>query len=57
MARGPGRYQALIERVFFEHFEEGMAEFVFLREELEAGAGELGFARVRNIGDVPYSFR
>jgi len=30
---------------------------VILREELEEGAVQLGFARVKNIGDVPYSFR
>ncbi len=51
------RYEALIEKIFFAHYKDGMIEFEFLREELEQGASESGFARVKNIGDVPYSFR
>ena len=57
MPKSLNRYQALIEKVFFDHFEAGLTEFEFLREELEEGAAALGFARVKNIGDVPYSFR
>ena len=57
MPKKPNRYQALIERIFFTHYQEGTTEFQFLREELEEGAAALGFARVKNIGDVPYSFR
>ncbi|MEX2614863.1 MAG: endonuclease [Alphaproteobacteria bacterium] len=57
MAEKLNRYQALIERIFFDHYTEGATEFEFLRTELEDGAAALGFARVKNIGDVPYSFR
>ena len=57
MPKSLNRYQALIEKVFFDHFEVGRTEFEFLREELEEGASALGFPRVKNIGDVPYSFR
>lgn len=57
MPKSLNRYQALIEKVFFDHYEAGLTEFEFLREELEEGAAALGFARVKNIGDVPYSFR
>ena len=57
MPKSLNRYQALIEKVFFDHFEAGMTDFEFLREELEEGAATLGFDRVKNIGDVPYSFR
>ena len=57
MARKPNRYQALIEKIFFDHFKDGATEFEFVREELEKGAAELGFPPVKNIGDVPYSFR
>lgn len=57
MPKKPNRYQALIEKVFFDHYESGSDEFEFGREELENGAAELGFARVKNIGDIPYSFR
>ena len=57
MPKKPHRYQALIEHVFFTHYQKGVTEFQFLREELEAGAATLGFQPVKNIGDVPYSFR
>ena len=57
MPRKLNRYQALIEKVFFDHYRAGMNEFEFVREELDDGAEALGFARVKNIGDVPYSFR
>lgn len=54
---GLNRYQALIQRIFFAHWKKGTKEFDFQREELEKGATALGFASVKNIGDVPYSFR
>ena len=57
MAKGLNRYQALIEKIFFDHFEGGTNEFEFVREELEKGAADLGFPPVKNIGDIPYSFR
>lgn len=57
MAKKLNRYQALIEKIFFDHYRDGTAAFEFDREELEDGAEQLGFKRVKNIGDVPYSFR
>ncbi len=57
MPKSLNRYQAMIEKVFFDNFEAGQTEFEFLREELEESAAALGFSRVKNIGDVPYSFR
>lgn len=51
------RYQAVIEKVFFDHHEEGLTEFEFQREELEDAVTALGVARVKNLGDIPYSFR
>lgn len=51
------RYQALIHRIFFHHWKKGVTEFEFARDELEKGAPALGFKSVKNIGDVPYSFR
>ena len=57
MAKKLNRYQALIQKIFFDHFAGGATEFEFDREELEDGNTELGFRRVKNIGDVPYSFR
>ena len=57
MPKSLTRYQALIEKVFFDHFEAGMTDFEFLRKELEEASVTLGFSRVKNIGDIPYSFR
>ncbi|WP_282128468.1 endonuclease [Roseobacter litoralis] len=57
MAKKLNRYQALIEKVFFDNFKDGDKAFEFDREELEDGAADLGFKHVKNIGDVPYSFR
>lgn len=57
MPKKLSRYQALIEKVFFDHYESGMNAFEFVRQELDDGATSLGFTRVKNIGDVPYSFR
>ena len=51
------RYQALIQEVFFDHFAAGTTEFEFQREELEGAADALGVARVKNLGDITYSFR
>ena len=51
------RYDALIEKVFFKHFKEGMTVFEFMRDELEASAAELNITSVKNIGDVPYTYR
>ena len=57
MAEKNNRYEALIGKIFFDHYTDGATEFEFVREELEKGAAELGFPRVKNIGDVAYSFR
>ena len=51
------KYQALIENVFFDHFTKGATEFEFRRGELEAVNNALSDERVKNLGDVTYSFR
>lgn len=51
------RYQALIDKVFFDHFTEGTTEFGFHRDELEDAVAALGVDRPKNLGDVTYSFR
>lgn len=51
------RYRILIERVFFNHWSEGVAEFEFEREEIETVASELDIRLPKNLGDVIYSFR
>lgn len=51
------RYQATIKKIFFDHYRAGSTEFEFDREELEDSYVALGFSRIKNIGDIPYSFR
>lgn len=55
--RKSNRYEQLIEQIFFRHYVKGVLDFEFAREELEEAAEALGFKSVKNIGDVPYSFR
>lgn len=57
MARKLNRYQATIEKIFFDHFQAAATEFEFDRTELEDSYVALGFPRIKNIGDIPYSFR
>ena len=57
MAENENRYKATIEKVFFDHFEAGATQFEFDRKELEESYIELGFPRIKNIGDITYSFR
>ncbi len=57
MSDSQRRYDALIEKVFFENFDEGLTEFEFSRDELSEGAAALGIPPVKNIGDVVYAYR
>ena len=57
MAKKLNRYQAVIEKIFFDHFEADSTEFEFDREKLEESCVALGFSRIKNIGDITYSFR
>lgn len=51
------RYSQLIEQIFFSHYEKGMVEIVFEREEMVSTSQKLGIALPKNLGDVIYSFR
>ena len=53
----PNRYSALIETIFFDHFDVNKTEFEFARPEMKATATLLGIALPDNLGDVTYSFR
>lgn len=50
-------YLAIIEKIFFSHYQEGMREFEFNRTEIATMAAELGIAIPKNVGDVIYSVR
>jgi len=53
----PNRYEALISRIFHDHYKEGMTEFEFERSELNSNAKKLKIRLPDNLGDVIYSFR
>lgn len=57
MARKPNRYSALIEKIFFDRFNDGDRVVEFERTEIEVAASELGIKLPKNLGDVLYSFR
>jgi len=51
------RYSALIEKIFFDSFREGLREFVFKRTDLKQAANALGITLPENLGDIIYSIR
>jgi hypothetical protein len=54
----PGnRYQALIEKVFFDHYKAGATEVLFERDELIVAAKKLKIELPKNLGDTVYSVR
>ncbi len=57
MAKELGRYQTLIEKIFFNHYTDGVMEFVFDRTEIKLAAESLDIELPANLGDVIYSFR
>lgn len=57
MAKEPNRYGALIEKIFFDRYEEGAVALEFAREDIEDAAAALSIRLPKNLGDVLYSFR
>lgn len=57
MAKAQNRYAALIEKIFFDNYEDGATSIDFVREDIEAAAAELEIDLPKNLGDVIYSFR
>ncbi|MCK7615525.1 hypothetical protein [Roseibium sediminicola] len=57
MDKTVNRYGALIEKIFFDRFEEGSTELEFARDDIEVAANALDIALPKNLGDVLYSFR
>ncbi len=55
--RPSNRYDAVIEKIFFDHYEEGLTEFEFDREEMTEAARALGIDPPANLGDVLYAYR
>ncbi len=51
------KYDDVIERVFLSNYSDGDIKVSFDRNELAQACDDLGFARIKNLGDVPYSYR
>ncbi len=51
------RYSGIIEAIFHRKYNSGMIRVSFSRTEFDQVATELGFARIKNLGDIVYSFR
>lgn len=52
-----GKYEQIIEWVFNQNYHSDMLRAPFSREELVKASGALGLERIKNLGDIPYSFR
>lgn len=51
------RYQAIIEKIFFDRYKKGKETVPFERADLVSAADELGIDLPKNLGDVLYSVR
>lgn len=51
------KYDKVILEVFFNNFEKGKSQIPFDREEMAVACDKLGIPRIKNLGDIPYSYR
>lgn len=51
------RYSQIIESIFFEKYKKGLKEIPFDRQDLIDTAEKLNLGQIKNIGDIPYTFR
>ena len=51
------KYDQIIEKVFFDNYKVGAKRVPFVRDELAHASEKLGIPRIRNLGDIPYSYR
>lgn len=52
-----GKYEQIIEWIFNKNHQPDSFRVPFNREELVQASEVLGFERIKNLGDIPYSFR
>ena len=51
------KYDQIITKVFFDSYKKKAKRIPFTREELVEAGVALGFPRIKNLGDIPYSYR
>ncbi|MCB9136025.1 MAG: endonuclease [Anaerolineales bacterium] len=52
-----GKYEKIIDWIFFKNYRENYVKVSFEREELVEASDALGYSRIKNLGDIPYTFR
>jgi len=52
-----GKYEEIIELIFKQNYRQGNVRVAFNRNDFIRAANELGLERIKNLGDIPYSFR
>ena len=57
MAERRHRYDAIIEYVFLKNYAAPNRTVAFDREEFVEACRVLGMARIKNLGDIPYTYR
>ncbi|WP_220269979.1 hypothetical protein, partial [Klebsiella pneumoniae] len=55
--KAKNRYHQLVEKIFFDKYNEGFLEIPFERLDINSAAKELGIDLPSNVGDVIYSIR
>jgi hypothetical protein len=56
-ASATNAYGAILEKIFWDRYNEGEGEVFFEREDIPEAADALGLSRPKNVGDVIYSVR
>jgi len=51
------KYDQVILKVFQDNHKDGESRVSFSRDELALACEVLGFPRIKNLGDIPYSYR
>ncbi|PCJ51185.1 MAG: endonuclease [Candidatus Hydrogenedentota bacterium] len=51
------KYDQVISKVFHDNYHTGSIRVPFTREELAKACDELNINRIKNLGDIPYSYR
>lgn len=51
------KYDEIISHVFRDNYKAGARRVTFTRDELAEASSTLKFERIKNLGDIPYSYR
>jgi hypothetical protein len=51
------KYSKVIEKVFLNNYKKGSVKVPFDRDEMAQACNDLDIPRIKNLGDIPYSYR